>query len=536
MKDREFHILLSSFVSGNYIDDRLEALESLEHMAERHAVDMGAEVIEVLFQGIDLHLETKLLAKLLRSEETLVEVFLKDQSRLFFLIKMLEDGDFPYEAAECLEIILCTCPVCNEPPSYSRDTEKSLSVETGADHTIEGRQLCRRRLALVKSYEDIPAVVLNFVRRKLARIPSMLLMGDEYLSSLVVLQGVFEYLPFEVSLIRIMLRDNVINQRIFQEIGASESLLYDLNDVVLDRKNPDVGAIKKKIAPFLKKGIRSGDFMFLHRMVCVDVDLLRCCVLRKLIKRACLPDWPPAEGKSLEDESVDRRSCNDGIHRTVCSVEKTARIDWNVERDYRRGLLLLVDKLVAEACVPTKSPLVAMLNKVHHGEFTEIPFDASVSYLLYSVVCYEETSSSKIVPVIFDLSSSSLQKGFCTLMLLLRNEKTHLDAETAKFYLGRVRKWIQCGWVPECIREFVLWKIGQVLARERMLCDAVCKYMDAPLPCRDAVTPLSGHHFPDFQSRESGTKGITDHYTEVMGDSIPDADTPTGAENGFYEI
>ncbi len=429
-------------MSGEYVDDRLVALESLDHVADTHALEIGLPFIESLFQNIDARLEMSVLAKILRTDASFVEIFLKSSDRFAFLVSVLADDRISADGVDCLEIIFATCPHCaNGRISVPSDCAQALPAGDEPIKTIAGgRRFCDSRVALVKSHEEAAAVVLNLVRHGFSDVAAVILAGDESLCSIVVLQGVFDLLPFPASLARVLLRDNVINQRIFLESKIDKKLLFELSDVVLDAKNASVALVKDALVDFLKNALRTSDFAFLYRMASVDERIARCCAIDALIRNAC--DAP----------SEDAECCAE-VHATLCSAREPG-MHWDIGRDYRRGLFLLVDRFVAQRSVASQHPLVALLNFLHHGAAADVPFGASLDHLLCAAVC-RTSDSAHAMQIIFDLSASPLQKGLCVLLLASCHEKINLAADVAVFYLKRARHWAMSAWMPAIVCERV---------------------------------------------------------------------------------
>lgn len=456
MNTRTFHGLLSSFSTSEYIDDRLEALESLDIMAETHALEMGLPLIDCMFQNIDVRLEMRLLAKILRAEKAFIEIFLKKRDRFHFLMQTLETDVVTCDGVDCLELILSTCPECPSPLlCVSSDCASSVASSEETFVVVSGgKRFCHSRIALTKSYENISSVIINLVRHRFTEIPEVLLVNDESLCSVVVFQGIFDLLPFDTSLLKIVLKDNVLAQRIFLELPNDSELLFELRDVLLDTKNPDASSVGRRLRNFIHQAMQQNDFVFLHRMASVDSQIAKCCVLRKLLDGVC--------ERNLSEDSSFESQCPAEIHDEVCK-KGISSTRWNIDRDFRWGLLLLLDQHIFTRCISSFHPLVAMLNYIHHLHFVQVDFSSSPAYLLYAVVCYDRMEPQNFFQVLFDLSSSPLRKGLCLLLLVLRGERVNLRKETMIFYLRRVRVWMEEEWVPVSLRELVCTRVCEAI-------------------------------------------------------------------------
>lgn len=462
---RTFHGLLSSLSTSEYIDDRLEALESLDIMAETHALEMGLPVIDCMFQNIDIRLELRLLAKILRAEKAFTEIFLKKRERFHFLMQILETDAVTCDAVDCLEQILSTCPECPSPLLCVSDAcSNCIAAPDDAFVVVsDGKRFCHSRISLVKSYENISAVIGNLVRHRFTDIPAVLLINDESLCSVVVFQGIFDLLPFDTSLLKVVLKDNILAQRIFLELPNDSTLLFELRYVLLDTKNAEASFVGKHLRNFLHQAMQQNDFKFLHRMAVVDLQFVECCVLRKLLDGICKRDF--------YNGSVDLK-CPPEIHDEVCKKGIPCTI-WDIDRDFRRGLLLLIDQQISTHCISSIHPLVAMLNYIHHLHFVHVDFSPTLPYLLYAVVCYDRMVPHNFMQILFDLSSSPLRKGLCLLLLVLRGERVNLRKEVMVFYLRRVRVWMEEEWVPESLCELVCTRV----------CEAI-RECQSEYPCR----------------------------------------------------
>lgn len=441
--------------TSEYIDDRLEALESLDIMAETHALEMGHPLIDCMFQNIDVRLEMRLLAKILRAEKAFTEIFLKKRERFLFLMQVLETDTATCDGVDCLELILSTCSECSFPllcvsgacANCAAATDESFVVVSG------GKRFCHARIALAKSYENISAVIINLVRHRFTDIPAVLLVEDESLCSIVVFQGIFDHLPFDASLLKVVLKDNVLAQRIFLELPSDPAMLFELRYVLLDTKNSEASSVGRCLRKFLHQAMQHNDFDFLHQMTAADPQFAACCVLHRLLDNVC--ERGPCE-------NTHDLQCPPEIHNEVCK-KGVPSIRWDIDRDFRCGLLLLLDQHISTRCTSSFHPLVAMLNYIHHLHFVHVDFCSSPAYLLYAVVCYDRMEPQNFMQILFDLSSSPLRKGLCLLLLVLRGERVNLRKEVRVFYLRRVRVWMEEKWVPNSLRELVCTRVCEAI-------------------------------------------------------------------------
>ena len=97
--------------------------------------------------------------------------------------------------------------------------------------------------------------------------------------------------------------------------------------------------------------------------------------------------------------------------------------------------------------------------------------------------------------VLFDLSTSPLQKGLSLLLLVLSGEHVNLKKEVKIFYLRRVRVWMEEDWVPDSLRELVCMRV----------CEAIQECQAEHRARKEK--PASGTGFLENEAKKAGAPG-----------------------------